>query len=174
MELGTLTGTIVNILAWLFIQLGIAYFALKIPKEWISHENAWFIERRWESTVYSLIKIKKWKGRLPEAGGIFKSGFSKKSLKSKNGDYLRLFVVETRRGELTHVMVMLPGVLFFLWNPVHVGWMMVCYGILVNLPFALLQRYNRHRLLKIIGKRKQEAVTPPEDRSLADIKSTHI
>ncbi|WP_339145884.1 MULTISPECIES: glycosyl-4,4'-diaponeurosporenoate acyltransferase [unclassified Sutcliffiella] len=174
MELGPLTGTIVNIVAWLFIQLGIAYLALKIPKEWISNENAWFREKRWESAVYALIKIKKWKDRLPEAGDIFKSGFSKKRLESMNRDYLRLFVVETRRGELTHILVMLPGVLFFLWNPLYVGWIMVCYGILVNLPFALLQRYNRHRLLNIINKQKQEAVTPPVDRSLAVIKTTDI
>ncbi|KMJ59345.1 hypothetical protein AB685_00170 [Bacillus sp. LL01] len=173
-ELQPIPGTIVNILAWGIIQLGAAYLALKIPRGWLSKESRWFSEKRGEKSFYIFLGIKKWKDRLPEAGALFRGGFSKKRIESKSKEYLKLFVVETRRGELTHVLAMLPGVFFFIWNPPHVGLIMVFYGIAANLPFALLQRYNRHRLLKVLSKQKQEAVSPPADKTISSVKINGI
>ena len=40
--------------------------------------------------------------------------------------------------------------LFVLWNPPVAAVLLVAYGVLVNLPFVLIQRYNRFRTLPLI------------------------
>lgn len=59
-------------------------------------------------------------------------------------------MIETQRAEWTHWVSMLPAPLFFIWNPVWAGWLMILYALIANLPFIIIQRYNRPRLLKLI------------------------
>lgn len=94
---------------------------------------------------------------LPDRAGVFKErGFPKKELKNKNKKYLLTFQIETCRGELTHWFIMLFAPLFFLWNPFFVGWIMIVYAAAENIPLIMTQRYNRHRLDRIL-KRKRPA-----------------
>jgi glycosyl-4,4'-diaponeurosporenoate acyltransferase len=98
------------------------------------------------------LRIKRWKGRLPEAGGLFPGGFSKRSLRKVEPAYLERFVQETRRAEVTHWVIIGLGPLFFLWNPWWLGVVMVTYGIAGNAPCLLAQRYNRARLLRTLDR----------------------
>lgn len=41
---------------------------------------------------------------------------------------------------------------FFLWNPVALGAAMVVYALVANAPCLLVQRYNRARLLRLLGR----------------------
>ena len=63
---------------------------------------------------------------------------------------LERFVLETRRAELGHWLAAAPGILFVLWNPPAVVPFMVAYGLLVNLPFVAVQRYNRLRASRVL------------------------
>ncbi|MFF2089330.1 hypothetical protein [Paenibacillus sp. NPDC058174] len=103
-----------------------------------------------ELTIYSKICIQLWKDRLPEGSGLFKKGFSKKRLSSRDPSYYDKFALEARRGEWTHWLSMVPAPLFFLWNEQIFGWLMVGYGVIANLPFIMVQRYNRLRLERIL------------------------
>ncbi len=98
------------------------------------------------------LRIKQWKGRLPEAGDLFRGGFSKRSLRKVDPAYLERFVRETRRAEVTHWIVIALGPFFFLWNPWWLAVVMVVYGVVANLPCLLAQRYNRGRLLRILDR----------------------
>jgi len=160
-QLSALEGTMVNIMAWLIIHLGGAYLCNRIPGWWLKEEREWFEEKSWESTFYKWIMIKRWKDLAPDGSAIFRESFSKRNLTNRSFFYLHQFILETKRGEVAHIITIFPGVLFFLWNPPSVGVMMVLYGILANLPFFFIQRYNRFRILKILGKAKKMTINSP-------------
>ena len=56
--------------------------------------------------------------------------------------HLERFVVETRRAEATHWLVLAAGPFFVLWNPWGLALVMVAYAVVANVPCLLIQRYN--------------------------------
>ncbi|MGQ0803847.1 MAG: hypothetical protein ACT4PI_08290 [Actinomycetota bacterium] len=106
------------------------------------------VARRYER----VLRIKWWKSLLPEAGDLFKGGFSKRRMLRHDRAYLERFVVETRRAEFTHWLIMAATPFFFLWNPWWLGLAMLAYGVVANVPCLLTQRYNRARLLRMLAR----------------------
>ena len=88
---------------------------------------------------------------MPDGGGLFKGGFPKKNLESSDSKYLKTFLYETKRAELTHWLTILPAPIFFLWNIRLAGIIMIVYVLIANIPCILLQRYNRARLSNLIS-----------------------
>ena len=141
-----------NIFTWLCIHLLVAGVAILLPTSLFDPRKKPFQTAPWEQmgSVYErYLKIKRWKGILPDGALLF-AGFSKGHIRSRNPDYLERYVRETCRGELAHWSVMLFSPLFFLWNPLWARYTMIIYGILANVPFILVQRYNRAHLLRIL------------------------
>jgi glycosyl-4,4'-diaponeurosporenoate acyltransferase len=99
---------------------------------------------------YERIAIRRWKDRLPEAGGLFTGGFSKRSVRTLDRTVLERFVAETRRAEWTHWMIMSITPVFVLWNWWWVDVLMVVYALCANLPCLVVQRYNRARLSRLL------------------------
>ena len=142
-----------DIVVWLIIHLGISYLCVKIPISFFKRDLRWFKTKNWEhrGKVYKgVFKVRKWKSIVPDGGGLFKGGFPKKNLESKDSQYLKTFFYETKRAELTHWLTILSAPVFFLWNIWWVGIIMIAYAIIANLPCIMLQRYNRARLSILI------------------------
>ncbi|MFC1902343.1 glycosyl-4,4'-diaponeurosporenoate acyltransferase [Chloroflexota bacterium] len=109
-------------------------------------------QRNWENNgrIYErFFRLKAWKKKLPDGAAIFKDGFKKKRLKENSQEYLKDFISESCRAELTHWVVLLFGFIFFVWNIWWVGIVMVMYATIVNIPCIITQRYNRIRLRRI-------------------------
>lgn len=144
---------VVNVATWPLIHLGAAWLGTQL-KDYLFRPGAWlFRERRWErgGRLYETVfRIKSWKDRLPDGAALFKGGFRKKRLRSRDPEYLRRFQRETCRAEAVHEAVLLSSLLFFLWNPVWVGFLMIAYAVLANVPCILAQRYNRIRLARLL------------------------
>lgn len=100
--------------------------------------------------LYERLGIKRWKDRLPEAGALFTGGFSKRTVRTRDREVLERFVVETRRAEWTHWVIMLITPVFLVWNWWWVELLMVVYALAANLPCLLVQRYNRARLTRLL------------------------
>jgi glycosyl-4,4'-diaponeurosporenoate acyltransferase len=96
------------------------------------------------------LRIKSWRKVIPDGGAMFKRGFPKKNLENKNTGYLKTFLYETKRAELTHLLAILPAPLFFLWNIWWVGLIMIAYALIANLPCIMLQRFNRARISRVL------------------------
>lgn len=99
------------------------------------------------------LHIRRWKDRMPEAGGLFAGGFAKRDVAGGDTDVMQRFVAETRRAELVHWAVTAGVAVPMLWNPwwafpVHAS---VAAGS--NLPCIAIQRYNRARLLRVLRRR---------------------
>ncbi|MDD2534066.1 MAG: hypothetical protein PHC86_05150 [Eubacteriales bacterium] len=152
-DLSILLTIMFDFLAWLLIHLGFAWLTLHMPNQWFATDNALFRIRNWERDGRlwdEIFHLKKWKEHLPDGAGFFKHGYAKKRLVSVDARNLDRFVLEARRAELTHWLAILPAPLFFLWNPPWAGWFMILYALVANLPFILLQRYNRPRFSRLI------------------------
>ena len=146
---------IIDIILWLIIHLLIAYVGTLLPVKYINTDMWLFKERIWEKggAIYeNIFFIKKWKELLPDGSALFKKGFRKKRFVSLNKDYVSRFIVEVSRAELVHWTVILISPVFFLWNYVWAGYVMIIYAILANLPCILAQRYNRIRFRRIFQK----------------------
>ena len=145
---------LVDVVAWLAIHLGVSWLFTQFSDKIFNPEGPVFRIRSWEKISFyeKGCRIKLWKGRLPDAAAWFAGGFPKRSLHSRNTSYLDRFVRETCRGEATHWTTASFSLLFFLWNPLWVGFMMVGYAVALNLPCILTQRYNRIRLTLLLKK----------------------
>lgn len=140
---------LVDIFAWAFFHLVISFLCLKLPSSSFLKDSVWFRIFPWEQSGklwQRLFYVKTWKGRLIDGTVILRSGYAKKRLHGTRMNDLIGFAAETKRAELTHWLSIVPAPLFFIWNPVWVGWIMILYAALFNLPFIIVQRYNRGRI----------------------------
>jgi glycosyl-4,4'-diaponeurosporenoate acyltransferase len=137
------------------------YGAHRLPPTRLEHDG-WLLRlRRWErgGTAYARwLHIKAWKDLLPEAGALFRGGFSKRRVERHDRAYLERFLVATRRAELAHWPILAATPAFFLWIPLfEAPWWLAAglagYGIVANVPCIVVQRYNRGRLERILTPR---------------------
>ncbi|MGC8766483.1 MAG: hypothetical protein ACP5QP_02165 [Brevinematia bacterium] len=150
----TLFYIIVNSLFWLVVHFASGLIVHFIPPKFYSTKT-WLFKKRWwefDGKLYTKIFfVKKWKDKLPEAGEFYKiNPFNKKRLKSREKSYLERFLLETCRAELAHLIPILAFPLCLPWNPDAGKWIMLAYAVLFNLPFIIIQRYNRIRLAKLL------------------------
>ncbi|KHE68188.1 hypothetical protein [Halobacillus sp. BBL2006] len=142
---------IMNIVAWLFIHLSVSFLVSQCPESFIMSFPKVYRLKRWEKNgnIYERLKIKKWKHRLPEARKWVNQGKGKTGIYLRNVTDFHTFKMQTNRSELSHWLQMLPAPFFFLFNPPWAGWIMMLYAVLFNLPFIMVQRYNRARIEKL-------------------------
>jgi glycosyl-4,4'-diaponeurosporenoate acyltransferase len=109
--------------------------------------------RRW-------LRVRKWKAMLPDGAPWVGGTFSKRVLERRDSAYFRQFVLETRRGEAAHWLMLVCFPIFFLWNPHWTWWVMALYAIAANLPCIVVQRYNRHVAMGLLQHRKYHSPLP--------------
>jgi glycosyl-4,4'-diaponeurosporenoate acyltransferase len=156
--LSTFWTVILDIIAWFIIHMGVVLLMVRIPAGTFDPGSFLFKSRVWErggDLYQKVFRIKKWKERAPDGSSLLKDrGFPKKRLKGRDDSYLNLFLLETCRAELTHWVIIGFAFPFFLWNRFYVGLIMILYALLENVPLIMVQRYNRHRIGRVIEKKK--------------------
>src|SRR6056297_1128566 len=144
----------INSVAWFLVIFIPGALIQRIPLHHFDENHFLYRTRSWEGggRVYLWFGIKKWKKYLPDGAGIFRGGFRKKNIRRTDALYLKRFVLETCRAELVHWVIIALIPLFFIWNPLEVAVWMIPFGLAVNLPCLITQRYNRPRLQKVTKK----------------------
>lgn len=145
-------AVLVDAAVWAAWGTAVGWIASRVPADRLAADNIVTRPRAWERSgrAYERIAIRRWKDRLPEAGALF-GDRSKRHLTSRAPDDLRRFAVETRRAELVHWIVPLAVLAFPLWNPWPITVVMVAYALAANVPFLLVQRYNRARIMRVVS-----------------------
>jgi len=96
-------------------------------------------------------KISKWKDKLPQFSEITHKGFSKGNLKGIDESYLSRFYLETVRAEFCHKLLILISPVFRLINEgSEAGIFATLLFAAGNIPFIMIQRYNRPRIKRIM------------------------
>ncbi|MBQ8134412.1 MAG: hypothetical protein IJ192_08420 [Clostridia bacterium] len=114
------------------------------PDKKMYHPHKWENGGKFYNDV---LKINKWKDFLPQHIG--KDGFSKDHLDDTSIPYLDEFIMETCRGEWNHTMNCMFAVILFIINNFFTALILTLCLLAGNLPFAVIQRYNRFRLQKL-------------------------
>jgi glycosyl-4,4'-diaponeurosporenoate acyltransferase len=151
-HLSSVWAVAIDFMVWLVIHVGVSASIANIRPESFYPESWLYGERNWERNgraYQAFFKIKTWKRLLPDGAAVCKSGFRKKHLNNTNADYGRRFILETCRAELTHWVIFVFSIIFFIWNDWWIGLIMIVYGFVVNVPCIVTQRYNRIRLRRI-------------------------
>ena len=105
--------------------------------------------------MYEKLGIKRWKDYLPDMSKIMPDMVKKKknAAKEQGTDVL---IAETCVAECVHwALIVLSLGLFLFWRG---GWAFafwLVYNILGNVPFIIIQRYNRPRLVMLEERRKR-------------------
>lgn len=96
-----------------------------------------------------LFKVKAWKDKMPEGSQFFSNTYNKRKLKDNSPETINEFIVEVNRAELTHwgILLTLPVVLLF--NPRWTYKIHTLYAFAANIPFIIIQRYNRPRFVAL-------------------------
>ena len=130
-----------------------------LPRARFSAESFPYRTADWENggRVYEKLGIKHWKDRLPDMSKIMPDMVKKKmsAVKSQGMDVL---IAETCVAECVHWALMLLSLgIFFFWRGAWAVVFWLVYNLLGNLPFIIIQRYNRPRLVMLEQRRKRRA-----------------
>lgn len=137
--------------------LGISGFFIGriLPKKWFDPQSFPFRESGLEQDgkFYEKIKIHKWQSHVPDMSRIFTKLMPAKNL---SGDYrqrLPLMIRETCIAETVHTVIMIFGLHFLeIWQGIGGVLCEVVFCLVFNMPYILIQRYNRPRLVRIYNR----------------------
>ena len=99
-------------------------------------------------------------GRLipkPDMSRIFVKIMPEKKLTKENYENLPRMIEETCVAEWTHILLSIAGLgLLKIWSGVGGVCITIIYIVLGNLPFIVVQRYNRPRLQKLFAMQQRK------------------
>ena len=108
----------------------------------------------WErdGAAYERAGIRRWKDLVPDVSRMFPGIVPRKAVAGRpTPEQLEDMLRETCVAELVHWLLMLPGLgLIRLWPGVGGIAMYAVYVVLGNLPFIMIQRYNRPRFARML------------------------
>jgi hypothetical protein len=122
--------------------------------------------RKWEKNgqIYQdVLRIKLWKNYIPAVGA-----FDKKHLvdmKKINDQYTSLFILEAVRAEITHLCAYAFTLVLIPMTNREYHKALIIYGLVINLPCFIIQRYNIPRFESILKKNGlYDICIPPEKK----------
>ncbi len=126
-----------------------------LPSSWFHAEQFPYRSFRFEKdgSIYNALHIRKWQNKLPDMSKLFPKLMPSKSLKGDMKYQLPLMLRETCVAEFVHMLLCIASLYCRRLYPGSGGVIIICiYIVVFNLPYILIQRYNRPRLKRINDK----------------------
>lgn len=149
----------INIIVFILISLIMTLVCDKIPSSIYDYRKWMFRIRNWErgGLFYEkYLSVKKWKTKLPDISDFVKWRFNKKHLAEKDSEYVSMFLIESCKSEFTHWHIIFLTLIFAFWNDGLTTILIFIAASVLNLPYIIIQRYNRPRLIKLLRHSKQQ------------------
>ena len=150
--------TILTTAFWIALHFGVGFFVTSLPealrKKIFNASKPFFFVSDTEMRFYRRIKLAKWKDKLPQ----YNRDFEKRHLQGHiTQEYLEHFILVTCQSEIIHYLISGLGFLSLLFcllcpSPGESLWIFLTIAAVIalaNLPFSLIQRYNRKRLIQL-------------------------
>jgi len=134
-----------------------------IPKRWLKPETGWFRCFPFEKNgaVYEKLGVQRWQNKVPDMSRILPFMMPAKNLCGDYEERLPTMITETCVAELVHIFVAVLGLpCLWIWPGAGGAVVTAIHILLLNLPFIVIQRYNRPRLLRLQNRllaKKKEA-----------------
>lgn len=143
------------------IIIGLAGFLVGrvLPKEWFCFEQFPYHTFDFEKAgrIYTILGVRDWKDKVPDMSNILSSVMPSKKLPKKVTDaHLVRMIQETCVAEFIHLALCIVGLrCLWIWDSVG-GLLVALLNILGNLPYIIIQRYNRPRLVRLLESRNEK------------------
>lgn len=124
-----------------------------LPNKCFEGNKKFYNVSKKECRFYEKIGIKKWKDKNLELGAL--NGFRKNTLSDpNNAEYLKTFILESKKGLLDHFISMWVSLLYVFVLPINMWW---CVGLpvaitsfVINMLPVMILRYNLPRLQTLL------------------------
>lgn len=139
------------------ILLGIAahFIGNALPRKWFDAERFPYRSYRFENDgrLYRKIGVQHWKDRVPDMSRICTDMRPKTIGVHTNAEDVATLIGETCIAECVHWVLILLSSVVLLISPNITGVLLLLADILLfNLPFVIIQRYNRPKLMRLLDK----------------------
>ena len=135
-----------------------------VPKSWFQEDRFPYHSYPVEQKLYRALRVKKWQSKVPDMSRIFPALMPAKKLTADTFANLQGMIQETCVAEMIHSLLSLTGLACLaIWPGAGGIILTLVYILLGNLPFIMIQRYNRPRLQKLLAmqRRKNERKFEP-------------
>lgn len=126
----------------------------RVPRRWFRPDRFPYRPWKWEKggKIYEIFGVHKWKDRAPDMSRVNKKMVPKRVGIAPTSTSVHRLIIETCVAEATHTLLCIFGIgIFFFWmNPW--GILFSALDILGNLPFIMIQRYNRPTLVGLANR----------------------
>ncbi len=123
-----------------------------LPKEWFHWDQAPFQSLPFErdGELYEALHVRRWQNLMPDMSRIFPGMMPPKNLTGQYRQRLPRMLQETCVAEMTHSLLCITGLYVLkLWRGIGGVIVYLLYAGLMNLPYIIIQRYNRPRLRRL-------------------------
>jgi len=121
-----------------------------LPKGWFQPKRFPYRSRKHEEKLFKKLKVKKWQNKLPDMSKILPRWMPPKHLLGNYKERLQLMIQETCIAEFIHKLCAVSGLYCLKIWPGAGGCVVVSIHVmLLNLPYILIQRFNRPRLMAL-------------------------
>ena len=131
-----------------------------IPKRWVHYDRLPFCTSEWEEDgkIYNRLGIRKWQHKLLDMSRIMTKYMKRKELPEHfTGDDIRYLLDETCIAETVHGALCVLGMhCMRLWSGIGGIIFYILYVTLGQLPYIIIQRYNRPRLARLYQRMNRE------------------
>lgn len=123
-----------------------------LPRRWFRWDHPPYAPFSWEhgGRFYEKLGIRKWKDRLPDKSRYTRRTFTKQIQGHTDPDSLVRFLQETCIAEAVHWTLALLSFPIYSRVPTPFGIFATVMFFVGNIPFIMIQRYNRPRLLRLL------------------------
>lgn len=124
-----------------------------LPKKWFHHDKFPYMLYQFEheGRLYEKLRIRSWHRKLPDMSRILPKLMPAKRITFNETHRLPEMIRETCVAELIHGLLCFAGLhCVSIWQGAG-GTLLAMLNILGNLPFILIQRYNRPRLVRLMS-----------------------
>lgn len=127
-------------------------FGRLLPKRLFHGDRFPFRCAAWEAELYRVLRVRRWQNRLPDMSRIVPRLIPAKRLTADYRERLPRMIEETCVAEFVHALLCVLGLgAVRLWRGSGGRVFAALYILLGNLPFIIIQRYNRPRLMRLLA-----------------------
>ncbi len=144
-----------DILLWFIIQFIISIVISILPDGIFNPEGFLFKCREWENQgkIYEeLFKIRSWKTKLPVSHDLSYEVINLRELRLNGTKHIKRYLSKSCKAEAIHILASFIMIVFIFRYDLLVTLIIVMITSLINIPFVIIQRYNRPRLIKYLDR----------------------
>lgn len=144
---------VISVIGVIIIDGIIAAVVHHFPKKWFDPKQNKYKLKKGEKKFYDIIKIRKWKDKIPEIGALT-CDFGKGKIENPDDlEYIYSFLIEMGYAESIHFSSCILGFLVIFIIPLKYFYFIGIPVGIINIGFnilsAFIQRYNRPKLLML-------------------------